>query len=131
MLFLIVFNKKLSMDKTTVKELLDFIIQSLNLIKRRFDPISKSDDFFDTDDGIDRLDAISMRLQSIGKKIKNLDKREREFLLRVADRTYWSQIIRTREILTHHYIDIDAEVIYMICDDKLQELEEKILSSIF
>ena len=58
------------MDKATVKELLGFIIQSLNLIKRRFDPISKSDDFLDTDDGLDKLDAISMRLQSIGEALK-------------------------------------------------------------
>ena len=26
-----------------------------------------------------------------------------------------------------HYIDIDAETIYMICDEKLAELEQKIL----
>ncbi|MEA1920033.1 MAG: HepT-like ribonuclease domain-containing protein [Campylobacterota bacterium] len=43
------------------------------------------------------------------------------------DKEYWSKIIRTREILTHHYIDIDAETIYMICVEKLLELEEKIL----
>ena len=115
------------MDKATTAELIDFILESLRLINRRFSGIKSSDDFLDSDEGLDKLDAISMRLQSIGEALKNLDKRQKELLLQVADREYWSKIIRTREILTHHYIDIDAETIYMICDEKIEELEQKIL----
>lgn len=114
------------MDKTTTAELLDFILESLRLIERRFAGIQSSDDFLDSDEGLDKLDAISMRLQSIGEALKNLDKREKELLLQVADKEYWSKIIRTREILSHHYIDIDAETIFMICDEKLPELKQKI-----
>ena len=111
------------MDKATTKELLKFILESIMLIKRRFNPIKSSDDFLDNDEGLDRLDAISMRLQSIGEALKNIDKRDRAFLLNVASKNYWSKIIKTREILTHHYIDIDAETIYAICDEKIDELE--------
>lgn len=115
------------MDKATTAELLDFILESLRLIKRRFSSITSSDDFWNSDEGLDKLDAISMRLQSIGEALKNLSKRENELLLVAGDKEYWSKIIRTREILTHHYIDIDAETIYMICDEKLDELEQKVL----
>ena len=115
------------MDKATTKELLKFILESILLIKRRFEPIDSSDDFLGSDEGLDRLDAISMRLQAIGEALKNIDKRDREFLLSVAPKNYWSKIIKTREILTHHYIDIDAETIFLICDEKLDELEEYIL----
>lgn len=116
------------MDKSTTAELIDFILESLRLIHRRFNGIKSSDDFLDSDEGLDKLDAISMRLQSIGEALKNLDKREKELLLRVGDEEYWSKIIRTRDILSHHYIDIDAETIFMVCDEKLAELEQKILS---
>ena len=115
------------MDKATTQELLKFILESILLIKRRFENIKSSDDFLDNDEGLDRLDAISMRLQAIGEALKNIDKRNRDFLLLVASKRYWSQIIKTREILTHHYIDIDSETIYMICDEKLEELEGYIL----
>jgi uncharacterized protein with HEPN domain len=114
------------MDKATTKELLLFIQKSILLIKRRFKPIKKSDDFLNSDDGLDRLDAISMRLQAIGEALKNIDKRDRDFLLLVESKKYWSQIIKTREILTHHYIDIDSEIIYMICDEKIDELQKNI-----
>jgi uncharacterized protein with HEPN domain len=100
------------MDKATTKELLKFILESIALIKRRFQNIKSSDDFLENDEGLDKLDAISMRLQAIGEALKNIDKRDRDFLLVVASKIYWSQIIKTREILTHHYIDIDSETIY-------------------
>ena len=114
------------MDKANNKELLQFILESISLIKKRFDGILNSDDFLASDDGLMRLDAISMRLQSIGEALKNIDKRDREFLLEIADKIYWSNIIKTREIITHHYIDIDSETIFMICDEKLDDLENKI-----
>ena len=111
------------MDKANNQELLNFVLESIKMVKDRFEGIITSDDFMHTKDGMTKLDAISMRLQSIGEALKNIDKRDREFLLEVADRSYWSNIIKTREILTHHYIDIDSETIFMICDEKIDELE--------
>ena len=114
------------MDKTNKRELLQFILDSIGMIKKRFHDISCSDDFMYSEDGLTNLDAISMRLQSIGEALKNIDKRDRVFLLEVADKNYWSNIIKTREIITHHYIDIDSETIFMICDEKLDDLENKV-----
>ena len=115
------------MDKANNQELLKFILASIEMIKKRFRDIHTSDDFLYSEEGMTNLDAISMRLQSIGEALKNVDKRDRVFLLEVADKTYWSNIIKTREIITHHYIDIDSETIFMICDEKLDELESKIV----
>ena len=114
------------MDKATTNELLKYILESISLIKKRFLSIDSSDDFLYSEIGIEKLDSISMRLQSIGEALKNIDKRDRDFLLEVQEKFYWSKIIRTREILTHHYIDIDAETIYEICDKKMDELQESI-----
>ena len=114
------------MDKVNSQELLKFILTSIEMIKKRFIGIASSDDFLYSEEGMTNLDAISMRLQSIGEALKNIDKRDREFLLEVADKTYWSNIIKTREIITHHYIDIDSETIFMICDEKLEDLESKV-----
>ncbi len=114
------------MDKANNLELLKFILASIEMIKDRFEDISNSDDFMYSKDGMMKLDSISMRLQSIGEALKNIDKRDRDFLLEVATKTYWSNIIKTREIITHHYIDIDSETVFMICDEKLNDLQNKI-----
>ncbi len=81
------------MDKATTKELLKFILESIALIKRRFKSINTIDDFLNSDEGLDKLDAISMRLQSIGEALKNIDKRDREFLLTAAPKSYWSKTL--------------------------------------
>lgn len=114
------------MDKSNNQELLRFILDSIEMIKERFEGITSSDDFMHSKDGMTKLDSISMRLQSIGEALKNIDKRDREFLLEVADKRYWSNIIKTREIITHHYIDIDSETIFMICDEKLDDLQSNV-----
>ncbi|MDD5371876.1 MAG: DUF86 domain-containing protein [Sulfurimonas sp.] len=114
------------MDKLSIIELLDYILESISIIRRRFENIKSCDDFMNSDDGIDRLDAISMRLQSIGEALKNIYKADKELLEKVKSASYWSQIIKLREIISHHYIDIDSEIIFDICENELNELEESI-----
>jgi len=114
------------MDKSTTLELLQFILQSIELIKRRFKNINSSDDFLFSNEGLDKLDAISMRIQAIGEALKNIHKKDKEFLLSVGNAEYWSNIIRSRDFISHHYIELDSEIIYMICDEKIEELEKKI-----
>ena len=115
------------MDKKTAMQLVDFIFESISIIKKRFSIIKKSDDFLENDEGLEKLDSISMRLQTIGEAVKNLEKREKELLKKVAEDRYWSEIIKTRDFISRHYVDLDSEVVFDICENELAELEEKIL----
>ncbi len=114
------------MDKATTEELLNFMLESIVMIEKRFSSIKTIDDFLNNDTGVQKLDSIAMRIQAIGEALKNLYKREKSFLLEVADSNYWSQIIRMRDILSHHYVDLNAEIIFEICDEKLDELKTKL-----
>lgn len=115
------------MDKKTAAQLVDFILESISIIKKRFIVIKKSDDFLENDEGLEKLDSISMRLQTIGEAVKNLEKREKELLEKIDNMRYWSEIIKTRDFISHHYVDLDSEVVFDICENELNELEEKIL----
>ena len=48
----------------------------------------------------------------------------------MASASYWSNIIKLRDLISHHYVDIDAETIYMICDEKLDDLDAYIMELI-
>jgi len=115
------------MDKKNTVELIAFILLSIELIEQRFQTITSSDDFLDDSNGLEKLDAISMRLQSIGEAIKNILKRDPESLTPFAEKSFWSNIIRFREIISHHYIDIDSEIVFDICNEDLKELKEIVL----
>jgi uncharacterized protein with HEPN domain len=111
------------MDKKSSIELLNYILESISLINDRFQDINCSDDFLCDKKGLEKLDSISMRLQTIGESLKNILKREPEILLSQKEKSYWSQIVRLREIISHHYIDIDSEIVFEICNDEIKELE--------
>ena len=115
------------MNKMTQLELLNFILEGIALIKRRCSAICSADDFLFNDANLDKFEATVMRLQTIGEALKNLEKRENTFLLQVASKEYWSEIMKLRDIISHHYSDIQAEIIFSICKDEIDALEEKIL----
>lgn len=113
------------MDKLTTLELLEYILDSIHLIQKRFDIIKTAEDF-NTELGQEKLDSICMRLQTIGESIKILDKKDRDFLNKIESDNYWSNMIKLREIISHHYAQIDEEIVYDICNEKITTLESKI-----
>jgi len=65
-------------------------------------------------DGLLKLDGISMRLIAIGEGFKNIDKLSDNKLLTNYPNIPWKQVKGIRDILSHHYFDLDAETIFEI-----------------
>ena len=103
---------------------LEDIIYSIQLIKKRFKNINCSDEFLIDEDGLDKLDSISMRLIAIGEAFKNIDKLTHKKLLSRYTTIDWRGVKGVRDILSHHYFQLDAETIYNICNDYIDELVE-------
>ena len=103
---------------------LEEIIFSIELILKRFQNITCVDDFLQNDEGLEKLDSISMRLIAIGEAFKNIDKLTDKDLLKHYPQIDWRGVKGIRDILSHHYFDLDAEVIYDICKSKLPQLLE-------
>ena len=103
---------------------LEEIIFSIELILKRFKSITSVDDFLQNDEGLEKLDSISMRLIAIGEAFKNIDKLTDKDLLKHYPQIDWRGVKGIRDILSHHYFDLDAEVIYDICKSKLPQLLE-------
>jgi uncharacterized protein with HEPN domain len=118
------------MDRLSTKELLEYILFSIGLIEKRFSTILSSSYFLENEEGLEKLDAISMRLQTIGEALKNVMKNDSEILLSVAPKNYWRDIIKAREIISHHYVDIDAEIVYEICEEELSPLREYVMTAL-
>jgi uncharacterized protein with HEPN domain len=95
---------------------------SIELIMKRFEKIDRSDDFLADENGLEKLDGISMRLVAIGEGFKNIDKLTDKKLLPNYPKVNWKGVKGVRDILSHHYFDLDAETIFMICNSYLEEL---------
>jgi len=92
------------------------------LIRSRFEEVSSSDDFLADEAGLKNLDSISMRLIAIGEGFKQVDKLTNHQLLAEYPDIEWKNIKGIRDVLSHHYFNMDAEVIYRVCEDHLEAL---------
>lgn len=99
------------------------IVWALEQISKRFQPIQSSADFLKDDTGLEKLDSICMQLINIGEVLKQIDKlTDSQLLLKYPD-IDWKKAKGMRDIITHHYFDIDAETIYTVCREHLPAMK--------
>jgi len=110
-------------DTELVREILRQLLQSTQTILKRFAPIGAPADFTASDQGMEKLDAICMQLIAIGESVKRLDVVTAGDLLARYPGVEWRRIMGMRDVLSHHYFDIDAEVVYAVCKDHLGDLQ--------
>jgi uncharacterized protein with HEPN domain len=109
-------------DRELVNEILNQILEATDRIARRSVAINSADDFLATDAGIDKLDGICMMLIAIGESLKNLDKITDGKLLASHQEVDWKGAKGVRDIISHHYFDLNAELVFSVCMDRLPDL---------
>jgi uncharacterized protein with HEPN domain len=115
-------------DETLVIEILSQIIEAINIIDYRFKPIQKVNDFTDSPAGMEKLDAICMPLQAVGESLKKIDKLTNNELLLKYPNINWKGAKAMRDIISHHYFEIDAEVIFDVCQNKILPLKNEVIN---
>lgn len=113
------------MPDEIISENLLLISESLDLINKRFASITQPDDFVLSDSGVIILDSIAMRLQVVGELLKKIDKENESFLKNYSE-INWENIMRLRDIVSHHYEKVDHEIIFDICKNHLPQLRKTI-----
>jgi len=109
-------------DRELVLADLSNIIWAIDQIQKRFAAIAVIDDFTKDDTGLEKLDSICMQLINIGEVLKQVDKLTSGELLVKYPEIDWKRVKGLRDIITHHYFDIDAETIFSVCEDHIVPL---------
>jgi uncharacterized protein with HEPN domain len=111
-------------DKELAYELICLIIDNIETIRKRTAHINSSNDFTSSESGMILLDSICMKLAAIGETIKNLDKATNKNFLNRYSQVNWKQAMGMRDIIVHHYFDVDAEVIYKTLKEDIPLLRD-------
>jgi len=111
-------------DKTLVAELLEQTIGAVSTVIERCECVDSVNFLMDTKEGQERLDAICMKLIAIGESLKNIDKITNGKLLADYPQVEWKKIKGIRDVISHHYFDLDAEIIYSVCKEHAKPLLE-------
>jgi len=113
-------------DRELVLEIFRNITWSIEQIIKRFHTIKSSDDFLKDDVGLEKLDSICMQLINIGEALKQVDKLTDERLLASYPDIDWKKAKGMRDIITHHYFDIDAETVFVVCSEHIPKMKKAI-----
>ena len=104
-------------ERLIAYHILELLKKSLEEIIQRSERIRFADDFLSSNEGVILLDSICMKLSAVGESVKNLDKiTKREFLSNYPE-IPWKNVMGVRDVIVHHYFEVDAEEIFRICKE--------------
>lgn len=107
-------------------DILEDILSAIEKLEDRTKGIHSIDDFLSSSSGMVLLDATCMLLIAIGESLKNLDKVTNGLLLPTYPSIPWRNVKGLRDIIAHHYFDVDAAQILWIIKNEISPLKEAI-----
>ena len=113
-----------------VQQILEQVNDALLTVNERFVPIQKVEDFTDSPTGKEKLDAICMQLIAIGESLKKIDKLTDRTLLSQFPEVDWTGAKGVRDIIAHHYFEIDADDIFEICSVHVVPMQKTVVKMI-
>jgi len=82
--------------------------------------------YYSTLGGMERLESTCMLLMAVGESLKGIDKITEKQLLPHYPEIDWKGAMGIRDIIAHHYFDLDAEIVYNVVKDNLPQMLETI-----
>jgi len=115
-----------SESKALALDILYDVLSAIDRLQERTKGVRSVDDFLGSDNGMVLLDATCMLLIAIGESLKNLDKVTDGMLLPTYPSVPWKKVKGLRDIISHHYFDIDADQIFWIMANEMTPLRSAI-----
>ena len=110
-------------DSELVYSILKKILATVDRIIKNSSNINSVDYYTLSSSGMERLESTCMLLIAIGESIKGVDKiTDKQFLPNYPE-IDWKGVMGMRDIIAHHYFDIDAELIYEVVKEELPKLK--------
>ena len=112
-----------SESKSIALDILEDILSAIGRLEDRTKDVQTTDDFLCSSSGMVLLDATCMLLIAIGESLKNLDKTTDGKLLPTYPSIPWKNVKGMRDIIAHHYFDVDASQILWIIKNEIAPLK--------
>lgn len=110
-------------DKEIVVDLLEKMIEATDKIIKRTENINLVDDFLKDDNSLMLLDSLCMQLIAIGEAVKKIDKLTDKKLLRNYSEIPWKRVAGMRDIISHHYFDLNADIVFEVTSEHIEDLQ--------
>jgi uncharacterized protein with HEPN domain len=112
-------------DELGIKDRLEDILESINLIQEWSNGMTELHDFMISPNRVMAFNACVMRLQVIGEHVGKLLKEEDNPLAKYTQ-IPWHAIYGLRNIISHEYANIDEAIIVSVINEDLPQLKKVI-----
>ena len=109
-------------DRDLVNSILTQIQDALEKIRSRSENAESPAYFTDSPEGKEKLDGICMLFMAVGESLKKVDKITEGALFSSYPEIDWTGVMGFRDIIAHHYFDIDAEQVHWLISRELKPL---------
>ncbi len=109
-----------------VYETLNNISLAITRLEERSLNIHSVDDYLLSPSGMEKLDAACMVIIALGEAVKTLDKLTEKKLLPTYPSLDWKKVMGARDIMAHHYFEVDADEVFSIIKNDLEPLKQAI-----
>lgn len=114
------------LHKEEIIELLELVAGTAEKIIKRTAMIESVDDFLLSDAGMEKMDAACMLMQVIGENLKIIDNKTDHKLLSQYPEVSWKGAIGMRDFISHHYIGVDPDIIFVTIKQRIPSLLEAV-----
>ena len=109
-----------------VYETLKNINLAISRLQDRSVGINSVNDYLMSPTGMEKLDAACMVLIALGESVKTLDKLTEKNLLPTYPSIDWKGVMGVRDVIAHHYFEVDPDAVYDIIKNDLAPLKKAI-----
>ena len=100
------------------------MIEACDLVTLWNNAVSSVDDYLGSPDGMQKMAASCMLIESIGEGVKKIDRLMPGFLNSSEPDVQWRNIKGLRDHIAHGYFNIDADIVFDVAINEIPGLKD-------
>lgn len=106
-----------------ISHILSQMIEACGLITSWNEKIASSDDYLTSPEGMQKMAASCMLIESIGEGVKKIDRLAPGLLYDKFPGIQWKEIMGLRDHIAHGYFNLDADIIFDVVKTEIPPLQ--------
>ena len=116
-----------SRNDSLIAHILGQMIEACGLITSWNEKVNSSDDYLTSPDGMQKMAASCMLIESIGEGVKKIDRLTQGLLYDKFPDTSWKEIMGLRDHIAHGYFNLDADIIFDVVKTEIPSLQNTLI----
>lgn len=106
-----------------INHIISQMIEACGMIISWNEKVLSSNDYLTSPDGVQKMAASCMLIESIGEGVKKIDRLTQGLLYDKFPNTQWKEIMGLRDHIAHGYFNLDADIIFDVVKTEIPSLQ--------